>query len=49
MEQRAIMTFCYKLGKMVKETHDMLVQVYGTEVLSRKCVYGWFKHFCDGK
>ena len=27
----------------------MLVQVYGTEAVSRKCVYDWFKHFRDGK
>ena len=27
----------------------MLVQVYGTEAVSRKYVYDWFKHFRDGK
>ena len=27
----------------------MLVQVYGREAMSRKCVYEWFKHFCEGK
>ena len=27
----------------------MLVQVYGTEAVSRKCVYDWFKRFRDGK
>ena len=26
----------------------MLVQVYGAEVLSKKCVFEWFKHFRDG-
>jgi len=31
------------------ETHGMLVQVYGTEAVSRKCVYNWFKCFHDGK
>ena len=41
--------FCYKLGKTTTETHEMLVQVYGTEVVSRKCVYDWFKRFRDGK
>ena len=41
--------FCYKLGKTVTETHEMLVQVYGTEAVSRKCVYDWFKRFHDGK
>ena len=40
---------CYKLGKMGTETHEMLVQVYGTETMSRKYVYDWFKCFRDGK
>jgi len=30
---------------MVKEMHEMLVQVYGTEAMSRKYVYDWFKRF----
>lgn len=38
-----------QIGKTVKETHEMLVQVYGTEAMSRKCVYEWFKHFRDRK
>ena len=41
--------FCYKLEKMVTETHEMLVQVYRTEAVSRKCVYDWFKRFRNGK
>ena len=28
---------------------EMLVQVYGTEAVSRKCVYDRFKRFRDGK
>jgi transposase len=27
----------------------MLVQVYGTKDVSRKCVYDWFKRFRGGK
>jgi len=41
--------FSYKLGKTATETHEMLVQMYGTEVVSRRCVYDWFKRFRDGK
>jgi hypothetical protein len=41
--------FCYKLGKMATETHEMLVPVYRTKVVSRICVYDWFKCFRDGK
>ena len=28
---------------------EMLVQVYGREAVSRKCVYKWFKRFPEGK
>jgi transposase len=49
MEQRVNIKFCYKLGKTATEKHEMLVQVYGTEAVSRKCVYSWFKSFRDGK
>jgi len=27
----------------------MLMQMYGTEVMSRNCVYDWFKRVCNGK
>ena len=49
MEQRVNIKFCYKLGKTATEMHKMLVQVNGTEAVSRKCVYDWFKRFRDGK
>src|SRR5215475_15870077 len=38
-----------QVGKTATETHEMLVQVYGTKAVSRKCVYDWFKCFRDGK
>lgn len=31
------------------EMHEMLVQVYRTEAVSRNCVYDWFKCSHDGK
>ena len=49
MEQRANIKFCYKLGKTATETREMLVQVYGREAVSRKCVYERFKRFREGK
>ena len=49
MEQRANIKFCYKLGRTVTETREMLVQVYGREAVSRKCVCEWFKRFRKGK
>ena len=49
MEQRSDIKFCYKLGRTATETCEMLVQVYGSEAVSRKCVYEWFKRFREGK
>ena len=49
MKQRVNIRFCYKLGKTAAETHEMFVQVYGTEAVSMKCVCEWFKRFRDGK
>ena len=49
MEQRANIKFCYKLGKTDTEKHEMLVQVYGRETVSRKCVLEWLKSFREGK
>ncbi|GBM18417.1 Putative uncharacterized protein FLJ37770 [Araneus ventricosus] len=41
--------FCFKLGKTATVTHEMLVKMYGVEVVSKKCVFEWFKRFRDGK
>ena len=49
MEQRANIKVCYKLGNTGTETRGILVQVYGREAVSRKCVYEWFKRFREGK
>ena len=49
MEQRADIKVCYKLGKTATETREILVQVYGREAVSIKCVYEWFKRFREGK
>jgi hypothetical protein len=46
--QRTNMKFCFKLGKTAKETHEMLVRVYGDAAVSRKSVYKWFERFRGG-
>ncbi|GBO46637.1 Putative uncharacterized protein FLJ37770, partial [Araneus ventricosus] len=48
MEQRVNIKFCFKLGKTAKETHEMLVKVYGVDAVSKKCIFEWFKRFRDG-
>src|SRR5206468_4212004 len=49
MDQRINIKFCFKLDKTATETHEMLVQVYGLDAASRKCVYDWFARFRAGK
>ncbi|GBM27494.1 Putative uncharacterized protein FLJ37770 [Araneus ventricosus] len=49
MEQCVNIKFCFKLGKTVTETHEMLLKVYGVDAGSKKCVFEWFKCFRDGK
>ncbi|GBN04084.1 Putative uncharacterized protein FLJ37770 [Araneus ventricosus] len=49
MDQRVNIKFCFKLDNTATETHEMLVEVYGVEAVSKKCVFEWFKRFRDGK
>ena len=44
-----ISSFATNWEKTAMETCEMLVQLYGRETVSRKCVYEWFKCFCEGK
>ncbi|GBN70661.1 Putative uncharacterized protein FLJ37770 [Araneus ventricosus] len=46
MEKYVNIKFCFKLGRTVTETHEMLVKV---NAVSKKCVFEWFKRFRDGK
>ena len=44
-EQRINNKFCFKLKKIVKETHEMLKLVYGDAAVTMKTVYKWFERF----
>ncbi|GBM69267.1 Putative uncharacterized protein FLJ37770 [Araneus ventricosus] len=46
MEQRVNIKFCFRLGRMAKETYEMLVKV---DAMSKKSILEWFKRFRDGK
>jgi hypothetical protein len=48
-EQRVSMKFCFKLGKMFTETHEMMKNVYGDQCMSHTRCYEWFKLFKDGQ
>jgi len=48
-EQRTNIKFHVKLGKSGKEIGDMLVQVYGDNVMKKTAVYKWVKRFSEGR
>ena len=48
MEQRANITFCFKLGKTVAETVELMRQVYGDNCLSRAQLFRWYTRFKSG-
>ena len=48
LEQRVNIKFCFKLGKSPKETHEMLILVYGDAAVTLKTVYKWFDRFRKG-
>lgn len=49
MEQRANIKFCFKIGKKIAETYELLKKVYGDECMSRTRVYEWFTRFKNGR
>jgi hypothetical protein len=48
-EQRFCMKFCFKLNKTAAETHGMLKEAFGEQVLSQARTFEWLKHFKDGQ
>ena len=46
--QRAVLHFCYKLGKSPLETVDMINSTYSDKPVNRRLVYRWFERFSDG-
>ena len=49
MEQKAIINFCFKLGKKFAKTYELLKKVYGDDYMSRTQVYTWFLRFKNGR
>jgi len=47
-EQWIGINFCFKLSKTAVETHKMLKNAFGDNVLSQTQTYKWFKHFKNG-
>uniref|UniRef100_A0A8C3CC15 Transposase n=1 Tax=Cairina moschata TaxID=8855 RepID=A0A8C3CC15_CAIMO len=49
LEQQYAIKFCVKLGKMGKETHDMIKEAYGDAAMGRSGVFEWHKLFREGR
>ncbi|GFW42494.1 mariner Mos1 transposase [Trichonephila clavipes] len=45
---RTALIFCYHLRKNAAKSHEMLVEAYGGNALSRAQCYRWFKNFQNG-
>ena len=48
-EQRICIKFCFMLNKAAAETHQMLKEAFGEQVLSQARTFEWFKCFKDGQ
>ena len=49
IEQRANIKFCFNLGKIFTETHQMMKRVYGDDCISRSRIHECFKRFQEGR
>jgi hypothetical protein len=45
VEQQANMKFCFKLGRLVTETLNMLRQAYSNEAMSHTQYFEWHRRF----
>ncbi|KAJ8939403.1 hypothetical protein NQ318_007662 [Aromia moschata] len=41
--------FCFKLGKIASETHEMINSAYGDDAMGRSSVFEWRKSFREGR
>jgi len=48
-DQRAVATFCFRLGKTGAETHDLMSTAYNDEALDQTEVVEWFSRFRNGQ
>jgi hypothetical protein len=47
-EHRANIKFCFKTGKTVTETFQLIKQAYGDNAISHTSVFEWYARFQDG-
>ena len=44
-EQRICIKFCFKIGKTITETYQLLQQAYSEDAMGRTQVFDWFRRF----
>jgi len=48
-EQRICIKFCFKIGKSLRKTYQLLQKAYGEDAMSRTQVFDWFRRFKEGR
>jgi transposase len=48
-EQRYVIKFLQKEGRQADVIHEQLVNVYGTDALSKPTIYQWLREFTCGR
>ena len=48
-KQRICIKFCFKIGKPVTETYQLLQQAYGEDAMGHTQVFDWFHRFKEGR
>ena len=48
-EQRACITFCFKLGKTATECFEILKTAFGKQAMRRSQTFQWFSRFKAGR
>ena len=49
VQQRVCIDFCFRLGKTVAETYEMLQAAFGESCLSRSKTFEWYSRFKSGR
>jgi hypothetical protein len=49
VQQRVRINLCFRLGKTVAETYEMLQAAFGESCLSRSKAFEWYSHFKNGR
>ena len=49
LEERYAIKLCFKLGRKVTETYEMIQTAFGASCMNRVSVFEWHKRFKEGR